>query len=507
MTYVGQFARTQPDHPALVMVGSGERRTYRELDERSTRLARYWWDHGLRRGDHVAALLHNSPEYHEVAWAAMRSGLYLTPVNWHLTTPEVAYILEDCGARSLVATAALAHVVAPLRVELPLMAGGTAGWPSYEDALAASSSVPFAEEPEGAAMYYSSGTTGRPKGILFPLPDRRVDELNPQTAANRAGYSPETRYLSPAPHYHAAPLASCLLVQRFGGTVYEMERFDPAAFLAAVEQHRIDRTQMVPTMFVRLLKLPDHVREQADVSSLRNVLHAAAPCPVEVKRRMIEWWGPILDEFYAGSENCGNTWITSEEWLAHPGSVGRGAGCTIHICDDAGEELPVGEVGQVWFEAAHADFSYHNDPERTAEARHPRGWHTMGDIGRLDDDGYLYLSDRKAFMIISGGVNIYPQEAEDVLVLHPAVADVAVFGIPDEEMGEQVKAVVQPADPAAAGPELEAELLAFCRERLAGYKCPRSVDFEAELPRHETGKLYKRLLRDRYWGDHDTRIV
>ena len=507
--YPGKHAAERPDHPAIVMAGSGETVTYRELDERSNRLAQLWHARGLRKGDHIAIVLENHARYFDAVWAALRSGLYYTPVSWHLTAPEVAYIVEDCGARSVVTSAARAEQVADLDVEIPLVVDGDLpGWERFEDAVAVHPATPLDEQPEGAGMFYSSGTTGRPKGILFPLPDRSIHDDHPMVVNRSAiSSSADTVYLSPAPMYHTAPVVTCSLVHRNGGTVVVLERWDAEACLAAIERHRCTMAQFVPTMVVRLLKLPQEVRDRYDVSSLRVVTHAAAPCPVEVKRQMLAWWGPIIWEYYASSENVGSTLIGPEEWLAHPGSVGRPFVSTVHICDDDGRELPVGEIGPVWFDSPWATFEYHGDPAKTAAARSPEGWFTMGDVGYVDDEGYLYLTDRQSFMIISGGVNIYPQEAENVLVMHPAVTDVAVIGVPDGEFGEAVKAVVQPADPAAAGPELEAELLAFCRERLAAYKCPRSVDFDPDLPRSDTGKLYKRLLKDRYWGDRMSRIV
>jgi fatty-acyl-CoA synthase len=322
------------------------------------------------------------------------------------------------------------------------------------------------------------------------------------------GFSDDMVYLSPAPLYHAAPLRFSMSVQRTGGTVIVMEHFDPAEFLRLVSTYKVTHTQVVPTMFVRMLKLPEEERSGYDVSSLRTVIHAAAPCPVEVKRQMIEWWGPIIFEYYAGTEGNGSTIITSEQWLAHPGSVGRSSVGVVHICDETGSELPTGETGAVYFEQARMPFEYHGDPDKTRNAQHPEhpNWSTLGDVGYLDDEGYLYLTDRKAFMIISGGVNIYPQEIEDALVLHPSVGDVAVFGVPDDDMGEAVLAVVEAAPGVDPSPALARELTEYLRDRIAHYKVPRAIDFIDEMPRLPTGKLYKRVLRDRY-ADADRRHV
>ncbi len=517
--YPGTYARTRPDGAALIMAGSGETLSYRELDRRSNRLAQLLHARGLRPGDHIAIFMENHPRYFETVWAALRSGLYYSPINWHLTAGEAAYVANDCGARVLVTSTELAEPAQDLidrtpEVEIRLMcdsaSGSTvAGYERFEDAVALYPDEPLREEVEGMPMMYSSGTTGRPKGILPPLLGIKPGDPHPlaDPGRNMWGFSESTIYLSPAPLYHAAPIVSSTIVQRFGGTVVCMERFDAEKFLAYVEQYRVTHSQLVPTMFVRMLKLPRELREKYDLGSLELVMHAAAPCPVDIKHQMFEWWGPIIHEYYAGSENSGTTMIGPQEWLLHPGSVGRASVGSVHILDDDGNELPVGEPGSVWFENPNTNFVYHNDPEKTANAFNEHGWSTLGDVGYLDESGYLYLTDRKAFMIISGGVNIYPQEAENLLILHPKVYDVAVIGVPDPEMGEQVKAVVQPSDPDEAGPELEHELLEFCRSRLAHYKCPRSVDFDPALPRLENGKLYKRLIKDRYWGDQDSRIL
>jgi long-chain acyl-CoA synthetase len=512
----GPHAALAPERPAIVMAGSGETVTYRELDDRSNRLAQLLYGRGLRFGDHIAVLMENGPRYLEVCWAAQRSGLYFTPINYHFNADEVAYILDDCDATVLAVDQELAspelleHLPAAVTTRLAVGPSPPEGWESYEEAVAAYPAVPLDEELEGHAMLYSSGTTGRPKGIRYTL--ERVPVGNPAAAlggfAGTYGLGTDTVYLSPAPLYHSAPLQFCIAMTRLGGTVVVLEHFDPEGCLAAIERYRVTHAQFVPTMFVRMLKLPPEVRARYDLSSLRLAIHAAAPCPVEIKRQMIEWWGPILFEYYSATEAMGSTMISSEEWLAHPGSVGKPFHTTVHIVAEDGQECPVGEPGVVWFEpgARTIAFEYHKDPGKTAGTRDERGWASVGDIGYLDEDGYLYLTDRRDFMIVSGGVNIYPQEVENLLVTHPRVLDAAVFGVPDPDMGERVHAVVQPLD--GGGDEaLERELIGFCRSNLAHYKCPRAIDFAAELPRQPTGKLYKRLLRDRYWGDQQSRIV
>ena len=508
--YLADHARLTPDKPAMISADTGRAVTFAELNERSNRLAQFLYAQGLRRGDHIAVLMENNLAFMEPVWAAFRSGLYVTTINRYLPADEAAYIASDCGAKALITSYAKRDTAAELLDLIPncpirLMVGGVIpGWASYEDAVASCSPEPLAQEWMGDSMLYSSGTTGRPKGILRPLPEITPAEgFETRQASNRYELSAQSVYLSPAPLYHAAPLAYVLTVQSFGGTVVMMERFDPEQALHLIEKHRVTHSQWVPTMFVRMLKLPPEVRTRYDLSSHKVAVHAAAPCPVEVKRQMIEWWGPILYEYYAGTEASGSTFITSEDWLKHPGSVGRAALGVLHICDEGGNELPVGETGLVYFEREAPTFEYHNDPAKTASARHPKhpNWNALGDVGYLDEDGYLYLTDRKAFMIISGGVNIYPQAIEDALVTHPKVADVAVFGVPDPEMGEAVKAVIEPAPGQAPSDDLAAELMTYARERLAHYMAPRSIDFIEEMPRLPTGKLYKRILRDAYWQD------
>jgi long-chain acyl-CoA synthetase len=507
--YPGTFAQTAPDKAAVVVAETGSTLTYGDLEDHSVRLAHVFHDAGLRRGDHVAYLATNSHELFEVYWAALRSGLYVTGVNYHLSALEAAYILNDCGAQALVVSADLADLAVSLVAETPAIrlrlafGGSVQEHAPYGAALAAASPEPFADQPRGADMLYSSGTTGVPKGVKLPLPTHQVSEPGDPFAGvfgPMYGFDEDTVYYSPAPAYHAAPLRFGGIVHAFGGTLILDKRFDAEKSLAVIEKYAVTHSQWVPTMFVRMLKLDPAVCGRYDVSSLEVAVHAAAPCPVEVKQQMIDWWGPILQEYYGATEGNGLTLINSLQWQQRPGSVGRAALGILHICGEQGEVLPAGDVGSVYFERDKLPFSYHNDPVKTVEAQHPGHptWTTTGDIGYVDAEGYLFLTDRLAFMIISGGVNIYPREVEDCLALHPKVLDLAVFGIPDPEMGEQVKAVVQPAAGIAAGPELEHELLMFVRGRMAHYKVPKSIDFADSLPRTATGKLVKGILQAAY---------
>lgn len=498
--FPGIWAARTPDKPAIVMAGSGRTLTYQELEERSLRVARHLRACGLRRGDVVALLTDNRPEAYEVYWAALRSGLYITAVNSHLSADEVAYIVTDCGAKALVVSAdvpAVASLEVP--VEHRLAYGGEVdGYADYEAALAAAGDEPI-EESHGDDLLYSSGTTGRPKGIRSPLPEITVGEpgyVYPLVFGTTYAFDDSSVYLSPAPVYHAAPLRFGGVVHAYGGTLVMMERFDAEQALATIARYGVTHTQMVPTMFVRMLKLPEDVRTSYDVSSLQCVVHAAAPCPVEVKRRMIEWFGPIIEEYYASTEGMGATAIDSATWLEHPGSVGRPIIGVPHIVGEDGRELGPGEVGAIYFERTDRSFAYLGDPGKTAAAKHPDhdSWTTVGDVGYLDEDGFLYLTDRVAFTIISGGVNIYPQEIEDLFSLHPAVADIAVIGVPDEEMGERVAAFVQTAPGVAPSSELAEELIAYARDGIAHYKVPREIHFRDSLPRTPTGKMVKRRL-------------
>ncbi len=514
MTHPSHHAQTNPDKIAYRMAGSGKARTYRELDEQSNRGANLFRSLGLKAGDHVALLMENRLEFMDVCWAAQRSGLYYTAISRYLTQDEIAYIVKDCGAKVVVTSAKCADVIAGLATlsDAPTFYTVDDAGPhfkSWHDALALQPTTPVADAVAGYDMLYSSGTTGRPKGIKRASENNPIDVPNPflkLLCATMCGMTQDSIYLSPAPLYHAAPLRFSMMVITLGGTAVLMESFDAESFLKLVETYKITQSQLVPTMFVRMLKLPEDVRTKYDVSSLKGAIHAAAPCPVDVKQKMIDWWGPILIEYYAGSEGNGVTVSNSQQWLTHRGTVGKAVVGSIKILDETDSEQPTGQIGTVYFADAPV-FSYHNDPEKTKKAFNAKGWSTLGDVGYVDAEGFLYLTDRKSYMIISGGVNIYPQETEDVLITHPAVADVAVFGVPNEEMGEEIKAVVQAHDPDTANAELANELMLFCRKHLSPIKCPKSIDFEQELPRTPTGKLVKRHLRDKYWPKKETASV
>ncbi len=509
--YPGAHVDTRPDQPAVIMASTGQVITYAEMDEEANRLSHVFHDMGLRPGDHIAFCMENHPQYLSICWGAIYAGLIYTAMSSRLTTEEMAYIIENCGAKAFITSPYKADQAAELRdqmpgVELRLMLGHPIdGYDSYDDAIAAASPEPLPNRIAGFDMLYSSGTTGRPKGVLQENEPTPLEEAATGVGGLIQllfGATADTIYLSPAPLYHSAPLRFCLGVNALGATVVVMEHFDAEEYLALVERHHVTMSQVVPTMFVRMLKLPEDVRESYDLSTLTAVVHAAAPCPVDVKRQIIEWWGPVVHEYYAGTEGNGFVYCNSEQWLAHPGTVGTALLGVVHIVDDDGEEVPVGGEGVIYFDGG-GTFEYHGDEEKTAESRHPKGWSTLGDIGRLDEDGFLYLTDRKTYMIITGGVNVYPQETENILTMHPDVLDAAVIGVPNDDFGEEVKAVVQPVEMPGddeAGHRLARTLIAYCREHLADVKCPRTVDFREELPRHPTGKLYKRLLRDEYWA-------
>ena len=509
--YPGLIAETTPDKVAVMMSDGTSAYTYAQLDRAANRVSQMLRQSGLQVGDNVAICMENHPRFFELIWGCHYAGLVYTACSTRLTADELQYIINDSGAQAFITSKYMSAQASEIESLIPnvrmrLMLDGTIdGYQPFETALEGMSDQPLNDRIDGADMLYSSGTTGRPKGVSLGKPSNPLGTATPLAMLGQflLGMTGDTVYLSPAPLYHAAPLRWNMTVHRLGGTSVVMEHFDAEDFLAAIDRHSITHTQTVPTMFVRMLKLPSEIRRQFSLNSLQCVFHAAAPCPKDIKQQMIDWVGPIVHEYYAGSEGNGFVYCNSEQWLAHPGTVGQALNSTIHILDDEGNELPPGEIGTVYFESS-ANFTYHNDDEKTKASRDPlgRGWTTLGDIGYVDDEKFLYLTDRKAFMIISGGVNIYPQEAENVLISHPRVTDVAVFGIPHVEFGEEVKAVVQPTVMPSSDDErrqLEKELIDYCRASLADIKCPRSVDFRAELPRHPTGKLYKRLLKDEYW--------
>lgn len=521
--YPGQTPFTHPERVAFVMATSGESVTYAEFERRTNRLAHLLRHEGLKRLDHYAIFMENNSRYLECNGAGERSGLYYTCINSYLTADELAYIVGNSESQVLVTSAAKLPVARAALAQCPrvrrclvvegseaVRALGDPRFVDFAEATARFPGTPIADEWLGTPMLYSSGTTGRPKGILRPLPENPPSQPLPLFHFLNKLWQCEAgmRYLSPAPLYHSAPQANVALAIRNGGTVVIMEHFDPEQYLMLVEKHRITHTQLVPTMFNRMLKLPEAVRRRHDLSSLRVAVHAAAPCPVQVKEQMIEWWGPIIHEYYGATEAMGFTACNTEEWLAHRGTVGKVLMGDLHVLGEDGRPAPKGQPGELWFKTANP-FEYFNDPERTALTRSADGtMTTVGDVGYVDNDGYLYLTDRSTFMIISGGVNIYPQECENLLVTHPKVADAAVFGVPNEDLGEEVKAVVQPMPGVVCDDALAQELIGFCREHLAHLKCPRTVDFTDALPRLPTGKLYKKPLRDRYWEGHGkSRIV
>ena len=506
-------AQNQADKAAYIMAGSGETVTYGQLDARSNQGAHLFRSLGLQRGDVIALMMENNARYFEIAWAAQRAGLYFVCVSTKLTAGEAQYILEDCGAKVFITSPAMGPLIDEIAKALPSLTlyavGGAHGpYADFEAARAPMPTTPIADESAGSDMLYSSGTTGRPKGVKPALSDQPIDAPHAlqMMAQGLFGFTGDSVYLSPAPLYHAAPLRWCMVVHKLGGTVIVMEKYEPEAALSLIEKYKVTCGQFVPTHFVRMLKLPEEVRARYDVSSMTSAIHAAAPCPVPVKEQMIAWWGPVIYEYYAGTEGNGFCFIKADEWLTHKGSVGRAMIGELRICDEEGEALPPRAEGTVHF-AGGPPLAYHNAPEKIAENTNKYGWTTLGDVGWVDEEGFLYLTDRKSFMIISGGVNIYPQELENLLITHPKVADAAVVGGPHEEMGEQVVAVIQPLDWANAGDELKAELAAFCRANLSHVKSPRVIDFMQELPRHPTGKLYKRLIRDAYWGKEGSKIV
>ena len=498
-------AQTYPHKPAIIMGASGEMVTFGQLDRRSNKGAQLFRSLGLKAGDHIGMMVENCHQFIEIVWSAQRSGLIFTPISTHLKKSETAYILQNCGAKLFIGSHALLEVARQVRDEAVgvnhfYMVGGIIeGYEPWEEAVDFQPATPIADESNGVPMLYSSGTTGQPKGVFATEYSRDVNAPPFASAFGAAfGFGEETVYLSPAPLYHAAPLHWTMMATYYGGTCVIMEKFEPELALKLIEEHRVTHSQWVPIMFSRMLKLPQAVRDAYDVSSMQFAIHAAAPCPIDVKEKMIAWWGEIIVEYYAASEGAGVTIIDSKNWLTHKGSVGPALLGELHILDDDGNELPTGETGTVYFGGGQAKFHYHNEPKKTAEAYNDKGWATTGDVGYVDKDGFLYLTDRKNFMIISGGVNIYPQEVENLLASHDKVADVAVFGIPNAEFGEEVKAVIEPMNWADATDETAIEIMEWLRERISNIKMPRSLDFHPKLPRMDNGKLYKRHLVDEY---------
>ena len=505
----GIHSRTQPNKIAYRIAETGESVTYRQLDKLSNQASHHFRHLGLQPRDGIAILLGNHIRYLQICWASQRSGLYYTPISTVFQQDEIEHILNNSDARVLITSA---EYLTKLAIEnfsgLKIFLVDEGIYPNWQREIARFAATPIADACEGSEMIYSSGTTGKPKGVRFKIdlsPPGTVSDLF-RTRLEMHQINQTTRYLSTAPLYHSAPLRYNLMVTRMGGTSVIMEKFNAENALRLIEQYAVTHSQWVPTMFVRFHQLPGSIRESFDLSSLKFAIHAAAPCPVAIKQFMIDWWGPILYEYYSGTEANGSTAITSQEWLSHKGSVGRAIHGELRIVDDDDRELPAHSIGTVYF-ANGSDFAYYKDPDQTAAAKNERGWSTLGDMGYVDEEGFLYLCDRRSFMIISGGVNIYPQEIENTLINHEDIADVAVFGVPNDEFGEEDKAVVQLIDNSKASPETAENLIDYCRSRISHAKCPRSIDFMEFLPRHPTGKLYKRELRDRYWKDRQSRII
>jgi len=509
------IAHARPDHLALVDPDEGHH-SAGELLASCNQLVHGLRAMGLKPGDSVAMLLPNSVEVFELYLAIGQAGFYLVPINWHLVGPEIAYIVQDCEAKVFVAHARFAEHAKAAADEIDFPAEGRfavggeiPGFRPYEELKAGQPTDDPPDRTAGLVMNYTSGTTGKPKGVRRPLPG-----TDPETAGNGFGGMLFLFRLQPfddnvhivgSPLYHTAVLVFAGAAIHIGHTVVVMDKWTPERMLYLIEKYRVTNTHMVPTQFVRLLNLPEDERNKYDVSSLRHMIHAAAPCPPDVKRKMIEWWGPVIDEYYAASEG-GGTIVFADEWLEHPGTVGRAWPISeIKILDDGGNELPPGEVGTVYMYMQTGDFEYYKDKEKTERSRKGK-YFTVGDVGYLDEDGWLYLSDRKIDMIISGGANIYPAEIENELIMHPKVADVAVFGIPHDDWGEEVKAVIEPIEGVEGNAELEREILEWASSRLAKYKMPRSIDFTTEMPRDPNGKLYKRKLRDPYWEGRERAI-
>lgn len=500
--YPRNHASIYPNRPACIFAGSGAILTYLELENSSNQIAHFFRSEGLRSGDVVTLFMNNCVQFVQVVWAAQRSGLYYVCASSRLTPPELRHIITDAGTKMLICSLDLYEVAGRAASDLSIpvyFSDSSAISGSLERATANFQATPIADEEPGQDMLYSSGTTGRPKGVKAARRAGPIDAPLPVTLLARDLYAMQenTVYLSPAPLYHAAPLRFLMAVHQLGGTAIVMEKFDPEVALSLIEKYRVTHAQWVPTHFARLLKLPAEVRGKYSMASLQSTFHAGAPCSIDIKQRMIDWWGPIVHEYYASTEMNGFTAATAEEWLARRGTVGRAIIGKIRICDAQGDPLPPCREGAVYFEGGN-QIEYHNDPEKTRAAYNKQGWTTVGDIGWVDESGYLYLTDRASFMIISGGVNVYPQEVENILIAHPKVADAAVIGAPDPDLGERVVAVIEPLDWADANAEFAAELMRFLRTQVSAIKAPRQIDFLPKLPREPTGKLFKRLIRDSY---------
>jgi long-chain acyl-CoA synthetase len=496
---IALWARALPDAPASI--GPWGRQTFAELNARSNQLAHALSGLGIESGDSVALMCSNRSEFAEVFWAARRTGLRLTTINWHLTGDEAAYIVDDCDAKAFLveqrfgdAARAVAARAGKLRLKLAI-GGELPGHEDYEALLRGQSGRDVENPRLGTQMLYTSGTTGRPKGVFRPPVVAPASAMT-SAASYEAGRSV---HLLTGPLYHAAPLAFSLATpQAYGAAVVMMDGWNAEAALSLIEQHRVTHTHMVPTMFHRLLSLPEAVRKKAALHSLQFVLHGAAPCSVPLKQALLDWLGPIVHEYYAATEGTG-TYVDPHTWLAKPGTVGRPTPSDhVKIMDESGQWLPPNQTGLVYLKSpAGARFAYYKDHAKTKQAYRDE-YYTLGDLGYVDDDGYLFLTDRSANLIISGGVNVYPAEIESVLLTHPAIADVGVIGVPNAEWGEEVKAVATLRPGHAGSPQLSTELIEYCRARLAHFKCPRSVDFVDELPRYDNGKLYKHKLRESY---------
>ncbi len=491
--------------PACITAKSGETLSYAGLEATTNQTAQLFRNLGLSKGDSIVLFCENSTRFYEIIWGAHRAGLYYTPISWHATAHEIAYIIENAQASAFIASNRFSQAARKTLELLNLdvlalsLFDEIEGFESLESKRSAESISPIGDETSGREMMYTSGTTGRPKGVKFPLDGSPIDKA-PQDDLflMGEGYGPNARVMAPGPLYHASPLMSTRAMHRFGGAVVIIDKFDAMEMLEYIERYQVTHIICVPTHFARLLDIDKEVRSRFDVSSVQCIMHTGAPCPVSTKRAMIEWFGPVIIEYYGGTERIGGAMIRSQEWLEHPGSIGKVAvGSAYAVDEETWEVLAPNEIGVIYFDGGEK-FEYHGDADKTKGIHSPQGWRTLGDVGRIDEDGYIYLTDRKSNMIITGGVNVYPQEAEQRLMEHPLVVDVAVFGIPNDAFGEEVKAAVQLAESAESSTKLSDELIDFCKEVLAPVKCPRTIDFEEQLPREANGKLYKKKLIERY---------